>query len=401
MSEVMIFDAVRTPRGRGRMGAPLSTLRPHELVGRLVDELRARHGGAVEEAERLVLSCVGQVGDQGGHLALVTRLAAGLPDEMVCRTIANYCVGGLSAIGDAAAAVRAGEVDLALAGGVEMMSRVPFLADHAALYDDPEVSRALHYVPVGVAADLLAHLRDVPRERLDEVTLESHRRAARAWAEGRHEGRVVPVRDDEGGILLAADETVRPDLDPAKLAALPPAFAEMGRERYDAVIADARPGLGPIEHRHTVAHCPPIADGASLVLLGSEEAGRRLGLEPLARLAALTEAAGDPLVQLTAGEAAMTRLLERTGLTLADMDVIEYMEAFAVVPVLFAADHEVDPDRVNPDGGHLAMGHPMGATGAILVTAAVGELVRGLGERVLVVAHGGMGVGAAALVTAA
>lgn len=393
-----LFDAVRTPRGKGKAGGALAAVKPAELVRQLIEALRARHGAvAVDSAERLVLSCVGQVGAQGGHIAMVSKLHAALPDRVAAQTLNNFCAGGLSAIGAAAAAVESGGAGLILAGGVEAMSQVPFLADRADYYADPDTARALAYVPVAIAADYLADRRGVARDELDAATLESHRRAHAAWEAGRYESSVIPVRTAQGGVALARDETIRPDLTPETLAALPPAFEALGRSGFDAVIAAHKAGTGAIEHRHSTANCPPIADGAALALIGTAAAGAALGLRPRARIARVVETGGDPIEQLTAGTAALERLLAATGLTLGEVDLIEYMEAFAVVPVLFLRDSGVDPAIVNVNGGHLALGHPMGATGAMLVATLLAEMERRDVERGIVVAHGGSGVGVAAL----
>jgi acetyl-CoA acetyltransferase family protein len=401
VTDVFVYDAVRSPRGKGKQGAPMADAAlPHQLVAHLIAELGRRHD-VNPHIEQLIVSCVGQTGAQGGHIGLVSKLEAGLPAETVVHSVNNYCVGGLSAIGAAANAIRAGLVDLAYAGGVEMMSHVPFGADRASYFTDPAVAGALSYAPPGIGADLLANLNDVDRETLDHWALRSHHRAAAAWDAGIYDGSVVAITGADGDVALARDETIVADMTAEKIAVLPPVFEEMGRTTFDAVIEAARSGTGPIEHRHTIAHCPPIADGASIVLLGSAEAGARHRLEPVARLVDLVEAAGDPILQLTAGATAMERVLDRNGLELAAMDHIEYMEAFAVVPALFERNYDVDMERVNPYGGHLAMGHPMGATGAILATAVTAELRRRGAGCGLAVAHGGAGVGVAAVFEAA
>lgn len=398
--EVFIYDALRTPRGKGKMGAPLSALSPQELVRQLIDTLRERHGeDAVRAVERLVLSCVGQIGDQGGHIAMVSKLHAGLTDETIALTINNFCSGGLSAVALAASVVRAGDADLMLTGGVEMMSRVPFLADQAPYYSDPELAEHLRYVLVALSADYLAHMFDVTREELDVATLRSHQRARDAWDAGRYTRSVVAMKDADGAVLLERDETIRNGMTIETLGALPPAFIEAGAAGVDAMIDRIKPGTGPIDHRHSIANCPPIADGAGLVLIGNAKAGEAHGLTPLARIDACVEAAGDPIDQLTAGAAAMEKLLGKTGRSLVDLDLIEYMEAFAVVPSLLYRREDVDPDIVNVNGGHLAMGHPMGATGAILTATLVEELCRRDVGQGLVVTHGGSGVGTAALLT--
>lgn len=399
LADAYIYDAVRTPRGKGKPGGGLSSLGPHELISQLVAALKPRTGGStIDNTAALILSCVGQTGSQGGNIALVSRLHARLPDQISTWTLNNFCAGGLTAIGQAAALASAGEERLVLAGGVEMLSQVPFMGDKASYYIDPELSRALRYAPVALAADLLATKKELDRAALDREVLVSHARAATAWAEGRFAASVIPVTGPDGQCLLDRDETVRADLNQAGLDRLPPALAALGASGYDAIMLSANPGLDRVEHLHTIAHCPPMTDGAALALVGSREAGRKAGLEPRARIMARAECGGDPVDQLTAGFAAMDRVLEETGLTLRDFDRIEFMEAFAAVPALFRRRQEADPDRVNVNGGHLAMGHPMGATGAILAATLIHELERCDGRIGLIVAHGGSGTGSAMVV---
>ncbi len=402
VADVFVFDALRAPRTKGRPGGGLSSLLPHQVVAQLIDAMRARTSAdAVDAIDSFVLSCVGQVGAQGGHLALVSKLEAALPETVSAQTINNYCVGGLTAVGNAFAAVRSGQQQLVLAGGVEMMSHVRFLGDEAALYTDETVSSALRWAPVGVAADHLAVRHGVERAELDSIAMESHRRAVAAWDAGRYEDQVVSVNGADGTVV-DSDETIKRDFTAEGLAALDPVFAQMGEAQFDSVLADDVVGDGvAVDHRHTIAHCPPISDGAALLLIGTAEAGREFGLEPLVRIDAVAEAGGNAIEQLTAGETAMQRALQLADADLSGMDLIEYMEAFAVVPALFARAHNVDPELVNPNGGHLAMGHPMGATGAILATAVAHELRRSGGQRGIAVAHGGSGVGAAAVFSAA
>ncbi len=396
--DVYVFDAVRTPRGKGSASGSLASTPPHELIRQLVAALRLRNGeAAIEGVDKLILSCVGQIAAQGGHIAMVSRLYSGLKASVTALSLNNFCAGGLSAIGVASAAIRCGDLDLALAGGVECMSQVPFMADRASYYTDPELSWNLHFAPVGLSADYLAFAHGIDREALDEVSWMSHQRAARAWKEGRYKAGVIPVRDSDGAVILDTDETIRPSMTRKDMAEMAPVFEEQGREHYDEVIRSVRPGLGEIEHRHSLANCPPIADGASLVMLGSREAGARAGLKPLARLAGFAEASGDPVDQLTSGVKAMEILFARTGATLDGFDLVEFMEAFAVTPARFQRDYKPDIARVNVNGGHLAMGHPMGATGAVLTTTLIHELRARGGGRGLAVATGGSGTGAAAI----
>ena len=394
--DVYIFDAVRTPRGKGRPDGSLAQVAPVELVTQLVRALERRNGRqAVHAADHLTLGCVTQVGVQGGHVGLAARIRAGLPDGMACLTLNNFCVSGLSAVADAARRIASGQADLALAGGVESMSQAPFLADQADYYADMAIASAMGWAPVGVAADLLATQAGLERSDLDAAVLRSHARAAEAWTAGRYAGRVVPVMRPDGAIALDRDENIRDFGDGSALARLAPVFAQAGAGGFDEILVAHKPEIGAVRHLHTVAHCPPISDGAALVLLGSRDAGQRLGLAPLARIRAVGESAGDRVLQLTAGFSAMDRALARAGLTLGEVGAVEFMEAFAAVPVLFERDYEPDMARVNPNGGHLAMGHPMGATGAVLTTTLLDDMTQLDAETGLVVATGGVGVGAA------
>lgn len=396
---VYIYDAVRTPRGKGRRGGSLAEVTPSQLVAQLVRALEQRNGpDALAAIEHFTLGCVTQVGVQGGHLALAARIQSGLPDDLPCLTINNFCVSGLSAIADAARRVASGQVDLALAGGAESMSQVTFLADMADYYTDMTLASSMGWAPVGVAADLLATREGIDRTAMDAAVLRSHQRAATAWTDGRYAGRVIPITAPDGSIILGHDENIRDFGDGASLVRLPPVFAEPGGQGFDDILTAHRPQIGKVEHLHTVAHCPPIADGAALVLVGSKDAGERLGLTPLARIRSISENADDRVMQLTAGFKAMTRALDRAGLALDEVGAVEFMEAFAVVPVLFERDFGPDMTRVNPNGGHLAMGHPMGATGAVLTTTLLDDLTQLDADTGLVVATGGVGVGAAMVI---
>lgn len=393
---VYIFDAVRTPRGKGRPDGALAGVKPARLVAQLVHALQRRTGtDAVRAARHFTLGCVTQAGVQGGHIALSSRIQAGLPDEVACLTINNFCVSGLSAIADAARRIESGQVEVALAGGVESMSQAPFLADQADYYSDMEMAAAMGWAPVGLAADLLATTEGITRAEMDAMVLRSHRRAAAAWTEGRYADRVIPVTNADGEVVLARDENIRDFGEGAVLAKLGPIFAATGGQGYDDILLAHRPELDSVQHPHTVAHCPPISDGAALLLLGTLEAGRALGLTPLARVRSVGETAGDRVMQLTAGLSAMELALDRAGLALGDVGAVEFMEAFAVAPVLFERRYAPDVERVNPNGGHLAMGHPMGATGAILATTLLDDMAQLDAATGLVVATGGVGVGAA------
>ena len=379
--QAWIHDAVRTPRGKARPDGGLANQQPYELVGALVGALEAR-GGAPREVESLILGCVGQIGDQGGNIALVSKLHAGIDESASAFTLNNYCVSGLTAVGLAARQI-AGRDTVALAGGVEMMSRVPFMADKAGYYTDAGFPKRSRYVPVVLAADRLAEAQSIPRAELDRLALLSQQRAAAAESTSAFAASRIAIGQ------LSYDECIRPQTSAASLAAMEPGFAALA-EHYAAALD------GPIDHRHTIAHAPPVCDGAGLALVGgkAEIGGRRAR----ARVVAYAEAGGDPHASLLAGITAMHRVLEQAGLTLDQMDRIEFMESFAVTMAIFLRDHSVDLGKVNVAGGHMAKGHPMGASGAILLSSLLDNLDQCSGLLGLVVCTGAGGVGAAMIV---
>jgi acetyl-CoA C-acetyltransferase/acetyl-CoA acyltransferase len=383
---VFIHDVVRTPRGKARSDGALAAFKPQDLVAGLVDALDARLGDVRSRAEMLVLGCVGQIGAQGGHIALVSKFRAGLRDDAPAHSINNYCVSGLTAIGHAANAIATGGARYALAGGVESMSRVPFMGDKADFYAETALPERARYMPVVVAADMLAMDRNVSRAELDAVALTSQQKAAAAETASAQRSRVA-VRHADGTPALDRDEAVRATTTMQSLQALQPAFADVAKA-YRAVIGDR-----VIDHRHTIAHAPPVADGAGLAFLSTSGEEK-----PRAKIRAYAEMGGDPRESLTAGFSAMDKALARAGLALKDLDVVEFMEAFAVTIALFLRDRDIDPVRVNRLGGHLAKGHPMGASGAILTSTLLDTLDEAKGSLGLVVASGASGVGAAMVV---
>ena len=397
MHEVHVYDALRTPRSKGKPDGSLADVPPHELVRQLSEALRARGADAALGAvERLALGCVTQVGPQGGHLALLARVHAGLPDSAVAITLNNYCVSGMSAVASAARAIATGEERLALAGGVECMSQAGFEADGAPFFKDPALAAHFRYAPPPIVADWLATREGITRDELDAVTVASHQRAGRAWQEGRYASSVVAVTRPDGR-RVEQDELVRPAMTTADLVRFPAAFAPLAALGSAGFIAEVDPTLGPLQHLHAIPHCPPIADGAALVLLGSRERGAEFGLAPRARLAGIAEVDTDPLQPFEAGFAALERLLGRAGLALAEVGAIEFMEAFGAVPVTFQRRHPAAAERANASGGHLAMGHPMGASGAILIATLLAEMERKDVEWGIAVAHAVSGVGCAVL----
>ena len=395
MIDVCLYDAVRTPRGKGKPDGALAGVPPWELVRQLAAALRGRHGpGALAAVERLALGCVTQVGAQGGHIALVAREHAQLPDTAVAVTLNNYCVSGMSAVASAARAIAAGEESFALAGGVESMSQCAFEADGAPFYRDAGLAAAIRYVPPPIVADWLATRLGIGRDELDAVTVRSHRRAGEAWRAGHYAASVVPIERADGA-RVERDELVRPELTVADLARFGPAFGQLGALGPDAYIGRIAPELGPVQHVHAVPHCPPIADGAALVMLGSGARGEALGLRPRARLAAWAEVNTDPLLPFEAGFVALDAVLAKAGIGLEDAGSIEFMEAFAAVPARFVRACPAAAERANASGGHLAMGHPMGASGAVLIATLLAEMERAGSEWGVAVTHavGGIGCG--------
>ncbi len=382
VTDVFVYATVRTPRGKGSTRGALAGVTPLALVRGLCDELVARELPP-DGVDDVVLGCASQVGDQGGNLARTAALVAGLGDRVPGVTLNRYCASGLDAVNTAAARVRAGDLSLAVAGGVESVSRVPMFTDGGPLWTDPAVIAAARFVHMGVAADLVATREGFERPALDAYALRTRARARAAWADGRAARSVVPVRDEHGAVTLDRDELVAWAPSADDVAALPPAFAELpGPER---------------RHLHTRASSPSLADAAALAVVGDRAAGERTGMKPRARIVASVTCAGDPLVMLTAGQDAIERLLARAGLAPRDIDVFEFAEAFAALCLRLERDLAIDPARLNPGGGTIAMGHAFGATGAILLANVVDELERSGGRYGIAAVSGAAGVGVATL----
>ncbi|MFG1867359.1 acetyl-CoA C-acetyltransferase [Micromonospora arborensis] len=395
-SEAYVFDAVRTPRGRGRNTGALHGVKPITLVVGLIDALRERNPGLdVGRLEDLLLGIVTPVGEQGGDLARAAALVAGLPDHVGGVQLNRFCASGLEAVNSAAARIRSGWEHLLLAGGVESMSRVPMGSDGGAWVTDPQTVLATSFVPQGISADLIATLEGFTRDDVDGYALRSQERAAKAWAGGHFARSVVPVRDGNGLDILTVDEHPRPDTTREALGRLTPSFAAMGEAAgFDAVALQKFHWLEAIDHVHHAGNSSGIVDGAALVLIGSAEVGRDLGLTPRARIAGAAVSGADPTLMLTGPIPATHKALAAAGLTVDDIDLFEFNEAFAAVVLKYVRDLRLDPDRVNVNGGAIALGHPLGATGAMLVGTALDELERRDLRRAVVTLciGGGMGV---------
>ena len=400
--DALIFDAIRTPRGRGKPGkdgkpgGSLYEVKPVSLVVGLIDEIRRRNPGLdPARIDDLVLGCVTAVGDQGMVISRTAALVAGLPYTVAGVTLNRFCASGLEAVNTAAQKVRAGWDDLILAGGVESMSRVPMGSDGGAWAMDPESNYATGFIPQGISADLLATVEGFTRDGVDEYAARSHQRAAKAWADGAFDRSVVPVRDHVGQVILDRDETIRPDSSPQTLGKLDPSFAGIGEMGgFNAVALQRYHWLEEIEHVHTAGNSSGIVDGASLLLIGSEAAGREAGLTPRARVVAAVVTGAEPTIMLTGPEVAARKALAKAGLSVGDMSLFEVNEAFSAVPMRFMRELGVDAEQVNVNGGAIAMGHPLGATGGMLVGTLLDELER-RGERygmASLCVGGGMGI---------
>ncbi|MFM2438157.1 MAG: hypothetical protein RLZ55_974 [Actinomycetota bacterium] len=400
MTEAFIYEAIRTPRGRGKANGSLHGVKPVTLVVGLIDELLERNPDLDPNAiEDVILGCVTPVGDQGADVAKTAAIAAGLPDTTAGTQINRFCASALEAVNMGAQKVRAGWDSLIIAGGVESMSRVPMGSDGGAWAMDPETAYDTYFVPQGISADLIATTEGFSREDCDALALESQKRAAKAWAEGRFATSVVPVKDRNGVTLLDHDEHMRPETTMEGLAKLKPSFAGIGEMGgFDAVALQKFHWVEKIEHVHTPANSSGIVDGAALVLIGNEEVGKQFNMKPRARVVATAVSGADPTIMLTGPTPATLKALKTAGLSPEDIDHWELNEAFAAVVLKWMKDLDLDPAKVNPNGGAMAMGHPLGATGAMILGTTIDELERTGGRYGLVTLCIGGGMGLATIV---
>ncbi|MFF2060081.1 acetyl-CoA C-acetyltransferase [Rhodococcus qingshengii] len=401
-TDALIFDAIRTPRGKGKRGGGLNTIKPIDLTVGLVDAIRERNPELdTARIDDLVLGVVSPVGEQGGDIAKIAAIASGLPNTVAGVQVNRFCASGLEAVNIAAQKVASGFEDLVLAGGVESMSRVPMGSDGGAWMDDPATNFRTRYVPQGVGADLIATIEGFTRNDVDEFAVRSHQRAAVAEAEGRFAGSMVPVRDLNGRVVLERHELIRPTTTTETLAALVPSFEHLGtRAGFDAVALQKFHRVERIDHVHHAGNSSGIVDGASLVLVGSQAVGGELGLTPKGRIVATAVSGDDPTIMLTGPAPASRKALAKAGLAVGDIDLVEINEAFASVVLRFVRDLDLDIDKVNVNGGAIALGHPLGATGAMLVSTVLDELHRTGGRYGLVTLCVGGGIGIATVVEA-
>jgi acetyl-CoA C-acetyltransferase len=401
-TEALVFDAIRTPRGKGKPNGALHTIKPVDLVVGLIHEMLARNDRLdPNRIDDVVLGCVSPVGDQGGDIAKTAAIKAGLPDTVAGVQLNRFCASGLEAVNIAAQKVASGWEDLVLAGGVESMSRVPMGSDGGAWAMDPETNYDTSFIPQGISADLIATLEGFTREDVDAYAARSQERAAKAWEEGRFKDSVVPVRDINDQVVLDRDEHIRPGTTVETLAKLPPSFATIGEMGgFDAVALQKYHWIEKIDHVHTAGNSSGIVDGASLLLIGNEKVGEELGLEPRARIVATALSGAEPTIMLTGPAPASRKALDKAGLTVGDLDLIEINEAFAAVVLRFVKDMDLDMEKVNVNGGAIAMGHPLGATGGMILGTLIDELHRTGGRYGLATLCVGGGMGIATVVEA-
>ena len=376
MTEAFVFDAVRTPRGKGKMDGSLHEVKPVDLLAGTLNALKARHDFDTASVDDVVMGVVSPIGEQGSVIAKVAALKAGWDWQCAGVQINRFCASGLEAVNLAAQKVRSGWEDLVVAGGVESMSRVPIGADGGAWAQDPATNSATDFVPQGVGADLIATLEGFTREDVDRFAVESQQRAGRARDSGWFAGSVVPVKDLLGQAILSEDEFIKPRTTVEALAGLRPSFEQLGAMGFDAVAIGRYPQVERIHHVHHAGNSSGIVDGAAAVLIGSEAAAKAHGFQPRARIVATALSGADPTIMLTGPMPATRKALAKAGLTIDQIDLFEVNEAFAAVPMKFMKEFKVPHDKVNVNGGAIALGHPLGATGAMILGTLIDELHR-------------------------
>ncbi|WP_346831848.1 acetyl-CoA C-acetyltransferase [Pseudomonas abietaniphila] len=374
MTEAFIFEALRTPRGRGKPDGALYSVKPVSLIAGLLREMQSRHQLDTRQVDDIVLGCVTPVGDQGADIAKTAALVANWAVSVAGVQVNRFCASGLEAVNLGAMKIRSDFEELVVVGGVESMSRVPMGSDGGAWVLDPQTNLHTHFTPQGIGADLIATLEGFSREDVDGFALQSQQKAARARDSGAFERSLVPVLDQNGLLLLDHDEFIRADTTLEGLARLKPSFEAMGQMGYDATALRVYSHVERIDHVHTPGNSSGIVDGAALMLLGSAQKGQELGLQPRARIVATAVTSTDPTIMLTGPAPATRKALARAGLKVEDIDLFEVNEAFASVVLKFIKDLRVDPQKVNVNGGSIALGHPLGATGCIILGTLLDEL---------------------------
>ena len=395
--EAFIYDAVRTPRGRGKPDGSLHEVTPVQLAAQMLEAVRDRNALDTADIDDVILGCVAPVGEQGTDIARMAVLAAGYAETVPGVQINRFCASGLEATNMALAKVISGEAEFAIGGGVESMSRVPMGADGGAWASDPAVAYASYFAPQGIGADVIATKFGFSRDDVDAYAVESQRRAKAAWDDKRFARSIVPVKDVIGQVLLHHDEHMRPETTMQSLGALKASFTAMGEEMpgFDTIALLRYPELERVNHVHHAGNSSGIVDGAAAVLVGSKAMGEKYGLKPRARMRAMASVGSEPMIMLTGPESVATKLLKKAGMSTADIDLWELNEAFASVVLRYMQAMDLDHSQINVNGGAIAMGHPLGATGAMVLGTALDELERsGKGTALINLCVGaGMGTG--------
>ncbi|WP_373474498.1 acetyl-CoA C-acetyltransferase [Sphingorhabdus sp.] len=400
MTEAYIYDTVRSPRGKGRSDGALHEITPLDLAAQVLASVRDRNGLAPDAVEDIAFGCVSPVGEQGAVITRTAALQAGYAHTTSGIQVNRFCGSGLEASNIASAKVMSGECDLAIGGGVESMSRVPMGSDGGAWPIDPRSAIANYFIPQGISADLIATLYGYSRDDVDAYSVESQKRAAKAWSEKRFAKSILPIRDVIGEVILDHDELMRPETDMQSLGALAPAFQMMGTMMpgFDDIAMMRYPEVEKINHVHHAGNSSGIVDGAAAVLIGNKEAGERLGLKPRARIVSMASIGSEPSIMLTGPEFAAQKALSRAGMNKGDIDVWELNEAFAAVVLRFMEALNIDHSDINVNGGAIAMGHPLGATGAMILGTVLDELERSGKSTALTTLCIGAGMGTATII---
>jgi len=376
MTDAYIFDAVRTPRGRGKKDGSLHEVTPTSLLTHVLQKLRDRNELDTDKVDDVVIGCVEPVSEQGAVIARTAVLMADYSQETAGTVVSRFCASGLEAVNTAAAKVKAGEAQLTVGGGVEVMSRVPMGSGGGAYWSDPAVMDKLYFVPQGIGADMIATLNNFSRDDVDAYALESQKRAKNAWDKGYFSNTIEPVKDQFGDVILDRDEHMRPEATMQSLGSLNASFEMPGQMGFDAVGIQRYPEIEKINHVHTAGNSSGIVDGAAGLLIGTKEAGERAGLKPRARIKAAASIGSEPTIMLTGPAPSARKVLKNAGMEKSDIDLWELNEAFASVVMLFMQEMDIPHDNINVNGGAIAMGHPLGATGAMILSTLLDEMER-------------------------
>ena len=398
MTEAYIYDAIRTPRGRGRKDGSLHEITPIQLATQQLEAIRDRNDIDIANIDDVIMGCVAPVGEQGSNIARVAAINAGYAETTAGFQINRFCASGLEAVNLAAAKVMSGEADMAIGGGVESMSRVPMGSDGGAMASDPAVAFGSYFVPQGISADLIATKYGHSRDDVDAYAVESQKRAKAAWDDNRFSNSIVPVKDVVGMDVLDHDEFMRPETTMQSLGALKPSFVEMGSFGFDNVAIQKYPEIERINHVHHAGNSSGIVDGSAAVLVGTKEMGEKLGLKARAKIKSMASIGSEPTIMLTGPSFAAEKALKRAGMSKSDIDVWELNEAFASVVLRFMEALDVDHSDINVNGGAIAMGHPLGATGAMILGTVLDELERSGKSTALATLCIGAGMGTATII---